>query len=88
MTATQETIPARVDPRFGGGMAAASTVDVRGLRRQLEHKLEGEVHFDAAYKAMYATDASNFRQVPLGVVIPKTLEDVVAAVASVAVRRG
>jgi FAD/FMN-containing dehydrogenase/Fe-S oxidoreductase len=78
MTATKETIPARVDSRFQGGMAAATTVDVGGLRRALERELQGEVRFDTASKAMYATDASNYRQVPLGVVIPKTLEDVVA----------
>ena len=35
------------------------------------------MRFDTASKALYATDASNYRQVPLGVVIPKTLEDVV-----------
>jgi FAD/FMN-containing dehydrogenase/Fe-S oxidoreductase len=59
-------------------MAASSTVDVRGLRRALEQSLQGEVRFDAGTKALYATDASNYRQVPLGVVIPKTLEDIVA----------
>jgi FAD/FMN-containing dehydrogenase/Fe-S oxidoreductase len=59
-------------------MAATATVDVRELRRRLEQDLEGEVRFDTGAKALYATDASNFRQVPLGVVIPKTLEDVVA----------
>ncbi len=75
---TTETIPARVDTRYRGGMSAATQVDVRGLRLALEQAVEGEVRFDAASKAMYATDASNYRQVPLGVVIPKTLEDVVA----------
>jgi FAD/FMN-containing dehydrogenase/Fe-S oxidoreductase len=75
---TTETIPARVDVRYHGGMAGASTVDVRGLRRRLEETVEGEVRFDAGSKALYATDASNYRQVPLGVVIPKTLEDIVA----------
>src|SRR5947209_15893139 len=78
MTATRETIRARVDPRFHGGMASAESVDVRTLRRRLEESVEGEVGFDTASKALYATDASNYRQVPLGVVIPKTLEDVVA----------
>jgi FAD/FMN-containing dehydrogenase/Fe-S oxidoreductase len=73
-----ETVPARVDVRFHGGMAAATQVDVRGLQRALQQSVEGEVRFDTASKAMYATDASNYRQVPLGVVIPKTLEDVVA----------
>ncbi len=78
MTATTETIPARVDPRFRGGMSATSAIDVRGLRRRLEQTVSGEVRFDAGSKALYATDASNYRQVPLGVVIPKTLEDIVA----------
>jgi FAD/FMN-containing dehydrogenase/Fe-S oxidoreductase len=75
---TTETIPARVDTRFRGGMSAADSVDVRALRQALERELDGEVRFDTASKAMYATDASNYRQVPLGAVIPKTLEDVVA----------
>ncbi|HET7226516.1 MAG TPA: FAD-binding and (Fe-S)-binding domain-containing protein [Candidatus Eisenbacteria bacterium] len=40
----------------------------------------GEVRFDAGSRALYATDGSNFRQVPLGVVIPRHADDVVAAV--------
>jgi FAD/FMN-containing dehydrogenase/Fe-S oxidoreductase len=76
---TTETIPARVDTRFRGGMSAATHVDVRGLRRRLEQTVTGEVRFDAGAKALYATDASNYRQVPIGVVIPKTLDDIVAA---------
>ncbi|HZE05878.1 MAG TPA: FAD-binding oxidoreductase, partial [Solirubrobacteraceae bacterium] len=77
MSAT-ETIPARVDTRFAGGMAGTDTVDVRALRRRLKETVEGEVRFDTQSKAMYATDASNYRQVPIGVVVPKTLDDVVA----------
>jgi FAD/FMN-containing dehydrogenase/Fe-S oxidoreductase len=73
-----ETIPARVDTRYRGGMSATDTVDTRGLRRRLEQTVQGEVRFDTATKAMYATDASNYRQVPIGVVIPKTLDDIVA----------
>jgi FAD/FMN-containing dehydrogenase len=75
---TTETIPARVDTHYRGGMSATDQVDVRGLRQALEQAVEGEVRFDTASKAMYATDASNYRQVPLGVVIPETLEDIVA----------
>jgi FAD/FMN-containing dehydrogenase/Fe-S oxidoreductase len=78
MSAATESVPARVDARFRGGMAAEVQIDVRGLRRRLEETVEGEVRFDAQSKAMYATDASNYRQVPLGVVIPKTLDDIVA----------
>ncbi len=77
MTATTETIPARVDTRFRGGMSSAAQIDLRGLRKRLEETVAGEVRFDTASKALYATDASNYRQVPLGVVIPKTLEDIV-----------
>ncbi|MGE5136979.1 MAG: FAD-binding and (Fe-S)-binding domain-containing protein [Gemmatimonadota bacterium] len=83
MTATSQrgtrTIPARTDPRLGGGMYAQATVDVSGLERALRKAVRGEVRFDAASKAMYANDASNFRQVPIGVVIPRTLDDIVAA---------
>ncbi len=40
-----------------------------------------EVRFDDASRALYASDLSHYRQVPLGVVIPKTIDDVVATVA-------
>ena len=49
------------------------------LRAALEAALEGEVHFSIGACALYATDASNYRQIPYGVVVPKTPEDVVAA---------
>ncbi|HVG59754.1 MAG TPA: FAD-binding and (Fe-S)-binding domain-containing protein [Hyalangium sp.] len=52
-------------------------VDVAGLEKALRTRLEGEVEFDAGSRALYATDASNYRQVPLGVVRPRSVEDVV-----------
>jgi FAD/FMN-containing dehydrogenase/Fe-S oxidoreductase len=51
------------------------------LEKELRQSVRGEVRFDAASKALYATDASNYRQVPIGLVIPLDEEDVVAAVA-------
>ena len=39
------------------------------------------MRFDAGSRALYSTDASNYRQVPIGVVIPRTIDDVVAAIA-------
>jgi FAD/FMN-containing dehydrogenase/Fe-S oxidoreductase len=78
VSASTETIPDRVDTRFAGGMARTVEIDLRGLRRRLSETVEGEVRFDAGAKALYATDASNYRQVPLGVVIPRTLQDIVA----------
>lgn len=74
------TVPARPDTRFVAGMAALDKVNVAGLESQLRRHVSGEVRFDAGTKAMYANDASNFRQVPIGVVVPKTLDDVVATV--------
>lgn len=43
-------------------------------------RLAGEVRFDDGTRALYATDASNYRQVPIGVVIPRHADDVLATV--------
>ena len=51
------------------------------LEAALRASLKGEVRFDKGARAAYAADASNYRQVPLGVVLPRSVEDVVAAVA-------
>jgi FAD/FMN-containing dehydrogenase/Fe-S oxidoreductase len=55
-------------------------VDVEMLAADLRGALAGEVRFDAGSRALYATDASNYRQVPLGVVVPRDAGDVTAAV--------
>lgn len=60
-------------------------IDVEALRLRLEEAVDGEVRFDAGSRAAYATDASNYRQVPIGVVVPRDLD---AGVAAVAVCRG
>jgi len=55
-------------------------VDASALASALERSIEGEVRFDDGSRALYATDASNYRQVPIGVVIPKRVDDVIATV--------
>lgn len=50
------------------------------LARELAGAIDGEVRFDDGAKALYSTDASNYRQVPIGVVIPRTVEDLVRTV--------
>ena len=55
-----------------------TTLDRQALARDLRAALEGEVRFDTATRALYATDASNYRQPPIGVVLPRSLDDVVA----------
>lgn len=54
-------------------------VDSVGLERELRRQVEGEVRFDRGSKVIYSVDASNYQQVPIGVVVPKSLEDVIAA---------
>jgi FAD/FMN-containing dehydrogenase/Fe-S oxidoreductase len=71
-------VPAKTDPRIPGGVHGSVEIDAMRLRRALRKAVSGEVRFDPASKALYANDASNFRQVPIGVVIPKNLDDVVA----------
>ena len=60
-------------------------VDVFGqaadLERELQHAVKGEVRFDPGSRALYATDGSNYRQIPIGLVVPRDDEDVVAALA-------
>jgi FAD/FMN-containing dehydrogenase/Fe-S oxidoreductase len=48
------------------------------LENDLRRAVQGEVLFDAATRAVYATDASNFRRAPIGVVLPASIEDVIA----------
>ncbi|HEY3476496.1 MAG TPA: FAD-binding and (Fe-S)-binding domain-containing protein [Anaerolineales bacterium] len=50
------------------------------LAAELTERIRGEVRFDAGSRALYATDASNYRQVPIGVVIPKDAQDVIETV--------
>ncbi|MBE2997474.1 FAD-binding oxidoreductase [Nocardiopsis sp. HNM0947] len=50
------------------------------LRDALESRVRGTVSFDAGTRALYTSDASNYRRVPLAVVLPETVEDCVAAV--------
>jgi FAD/FMN-containing dehydrogenase/Fe-S oxidoreductase len=56
--------------------------DVSALVSRLRARLKGEVRFDAASRGLYATDSSNYRQVPIGVVVPRDIDDVVETVAA------
>jgi FAD/FMN-containing dehydrogenase len=61
--------------------ARKSAPDVAALERELQNSVDGEVRFDAGSRALYATDGSNYRQVPIGVVVPKSKQDVERTVA-------
>jgi FAD/FMN-containing dehydrogenase/Fe-S oxidoreductase len=75
-------------PRHYDGMATIDPVrlgnvhDERfdALVRALRERVDAEVRFDAGSRAAYSTDASNYRQVPIGVVIPRSVDAVVDTV--------
>jgi FAD/FMN-containing dehydrogenase/Fe-S oxidoreductase len=75
------------NPKLGLGHGTlipegANEVDVAALEAQLRSHVRGEVAFDGGNRAAYAHDSSNYRQPPIGVVVPRDAEDIVAAVAA------
>ena len=52
------------------------------LEAELRRAVTGDVRFDRGTRALYATDASNYRHIPIGVVLPRTREDVIATIAA------
>src|SRR5438309_643833 len=60
--------------------ARSAAVDAASLATDRRRNVRGEVRFDDGTRALYATDGSNYRQVPIGVVLPRDDEDVIAAI--------
>src|SRR5271166_2058672 len=58
----------------------SSRTDASGLAQALRSNIRGEVRFDPGSRALYATDGSNYRQVPIGVVLPHDADDVLATI--------
>ncbi|PQV46439.1 FAD-binding and (Fe-S)-binding domain-containing protein [Paraburkholderia sp. BL21I4N1] len=67
----------RVATPFKGTVAV-----LQALEADLRRHVRGEVRFDQGSKAIYAADASNYRQVPLGVVVPADVDDLLATLAA------
>jgi FAD/FMN-containing dehydrogenase/Fe-S oxidoreductase len=59
-----------------------SNVNAKALAVHLRENIRGEVRFDKGARALYATDGSNYRQVPIGVVVPRDKNDVIATMAA------
>jgi FAD/FMN-containing dehydrogenase/Fe-S oxidoreductase len=59
-------------PKFEG--------DAIGLAEDLRNAIRGEVRFDDGARSLYSTDSSNYRQIPIGVVIPRDRSDVITTV--------
>ena len=60
--------------------AKSAVVDASGLASALSRHVRGDVRFDDGTRALYATDGSNYRQIPIGIVLPSDADDVVAAI--------
>jgi FAD/FMN-containing dehydrogenase/Fe-S oxidoreductase len=76
-----ELIPAKTDPRYRTPPRARQRLDRERLEKELRGHVTGEVRFSPGDRALYTTGGSNYRYLPIGIVIPKTVEDVVATVA-------
>ncbi len=63
-------------------MKGLVNVDVKALENELRQTIQGEIRFSEGDRALYSTDSSNYRQVPIGVVIPKNRADVIGTVAA------
>src|SRR3954452_20510526 len=58
-----------------------ATIDSEALRQDLASHMQGEVRFDSLSRALYATDASVYQIYPMGVVVPKSREDILHTLA-------
>lgn len=65
----------RLDTRYETKYAQG--VNAIYLGKELQSQIDGEVRFDYGSRALYATDGSNYRQVPIGVVLPKSVKDII-----------
>ena len=71
----------RADARHVAAPFRGTAAVMQALEADLRQHVRGEVRFDQASKALYASDASNYRQVPLAVVVPADVDDLLATVA-------
>ncbi len=69
---SQRHIERTPEGRITSETAARPPEQYEELGRELAAAVDGEVRFDSGSRALYATDASNYRQVPIGVVIPRS----------------
>ena len=81
--APTDPLPILTETNFFARAEAAkhAHVDAAALAAALRSRIEGEVRFDDSSRALYATDGSSYRQVPIGVVLPRHVDDVLATVA-------
>ena len=64
-------------PLSSHGKPIDSFAQASELENELKRAVRGEVRFDRGSRALYATDGSNYRQIPIGLVVPRDREDVI-----------
>ena len=58
----------------------AAQETARVLQAELDARLDGEVRFDRSSRMLYSTDASNYQIEPVGVVLPRSMDDAIGAI--------
>jgi FAD/FMN-containing dehydrogenase/Fe-S oxidoreductase len=69
-------------PLSSHGKPVDTFAQANELEKELKRVVKGEVRFDRGSRALYTSDGSNYRQVPIGLVVPRDDNDVIAAVAA------
>jgi len=78
---TTKTPPTHIDDRLQTGATAQIIIDAAAIESELRDGIIGEVRFSDGDRGMYASDAGNYRMVPIGVVLPKDVDDVMHTLA-------
>src|SRR5262245_57139419 len=73
------TLPLVTAPALTG--ADIRSLNITGLQRALASSISGEIRFDKVSRALYATDASVYQIEPVGVVVPRSRDDLIRIVA-------
>src|SRR4051794_19156967 len=73
--------PTKMSNRLQTGTSGTIVVDVAALERDLRAAVKGEVRFGDGDRGMYASDAGNYRMVPIGIVLPVDVDDVMHVLA-------
>ncbi len=73
-------VPTYPGRRYRSPPTASFDLDARSLEQDLRRALDGEVRFSDGDRALYATGGSNYRMLPIGVVLPRTVDDVLETV--------
>jgi FAD/FMN-containing dehydrogenase/Fe-S oxidoreductase len=78
---TTKQPPTRIENGLQTGTTHTIGIDIRGLELELRSVLRGDVRFGGGDRGMYASDAGNYRMVPIGVVLPRHADDVLQTLA-------